>query len=126
MLKKELGFDGFIISDWAAVEQLVWQGVAQDKKDAARLVANAQLDMDMTDKCYIENLRELSEEGKVSEDKINDMAYRVLSVKERLGLFEKPYIQTRNIDYGAYIKAAKKCSDESMVNFILTQLRAHI
>lgn len=68
LLKKELGFDGFIISDWAAVEQLVWQGVAQDKKDAARLAANAQLDMDMTDKCYIENLRELSEEGKVSED----------------------------------------------------------
>ncbi len=126
LLKKELGFDGFIISDWAAVEQLVWQGVAQDKKDAARLAANAQLDMDMTDKCYIENLRELSEEGKVSEDKINDMAYRVLSVKERLGLFENPYIQTRNIDYGAYIKAAKKCSDESMVNFILIHLRAHI
>lgn len=115
LLKKELGFDGFIISDWAAVEQLVWQGVAQDKKDAARLAANAQLDMDMTDKCYIENLSELSQEGKVSEDKINDMAYRVLSVKERLGLFENPYIQTRDIDYGAYIKAAKKCSDESMV-----------
>ena len=115
VLKKELGFDGFIISDWAAIEQLVWQGVAADKKDAARLSANAQLDMDMVDKCYIENLRKLVDEGKVSEETIDEMVYRVLSVKERLGLFENPYIQTCNIDYSEYKNAAKKSSDESMV-----------
>lgn len=115
LLKNELGFDGFIISDWEAIDQLVSQGVAADKKDAAQLAANAQLDMDMVDKCYIDNLRELVDEGKVSEETIDEMVYRVLSVKERLGLFENPYIQTCDIDYNEYKQVAKKSSDESMV-----------
>lgn len=115
LLKDELGFDGYIISDWAAVEQLVWQDAAENKKDAARLAANAELDMDMVDRCYIENLHALVDEGKVSEEKITEMARRVLGIKERFGLFDDPYTTVGSVDFEEHKRMAKKCADEAAV-----------
>lgn len=91
ILKEEFGFRGFIISDWDAVAQLIHQRVAADRKDAARLAVNAGVDMDMLSTCYVKNLAQLVEEGKVSEKTIDEAVYRILYVKFRLGLFEHPY-----------------------------------
>lgn len=115
ILKEELGFEGFIISDWFAIEQLVNQRVAKDRKEAAALAANAELDMDMTDECYIDYLSELVAEGKVSEKTIDKMVYRVLSVKERFGLLNNPFITLQKIDYHKHMELSKKCADEAIV-----------
>ena len=115
ILKEELGFEGFIISDWFAIEQLVNQRAAKDRKEAAALAANAELDMDMTDECYIDYLSELVAEGKVSEETIDKMVYRVLSVKERFGLLNNPFITLQRIDYHKHMELSKRCADEAIV-----------
>ena len=115
VLKEELGFQGFIISDWDAIVQLVNQKVAKDRKEAAMLAANAELDMDMVDGCYIEHLQELVAEGKVAEETIDKMVYRVLYIKEKFGLLERPYIVRNEIDYEEHLAVAKQCSDACMV-----------
>lgn len=115
ILKEELGFEGFIISDWFAIEQLVNQRAAKDRKEAAALAANAELDMDMTDECYIDYLSELVAEGKVSEKTIDKMVYRVLSVKERFRLLNNPFITLQRIDYHKHMELSKRCADEAIV-----------
>lgn len=91
VLKEKWGFKGFVVSDWAAVEQLVNQNAAADRKDATRLSIQAGLDMDMTDGCYQENLQKLVEEGVVDVKYVDEALSRVLTLKFKLGLFEKPY-----------------------------------
>lgn len=115
VLKEELGFDGFIISDWASIAKLVNHRVAKDEKEAAMLAACAELDMDMVDRCYIEHLGELVAEGKISEETIDKMVYRVIYIKERFGLFEHPYAERKQINYKEHLSYAKQCADESMV-----------
>ncbi len=115
LLKEELGFNGFIISDWGAVAQLVNQRVAKDRKEAAFLCANAELDMDMADGCYIENLHKLVEEGRISEKTIDKMVYRVLYIKEKFGILDNPYITKHTIDYENHLSLSKKCSDETVI-----------
>lgn len=115
VLKEELGFQGFIISDWDAIVQLVNQKVAGNRKEAAMLSANAELDMDMADECYIEHLRELVAEGKVAEETIDKMVYRILFIKEKFGLPEHPYIVQKEINYEEHLSIAKQCSDACMV-----------
>ncbi len=115
VLKEELGFDGFIISDWHAILQLIRQGVARDEKHAAELAINASLDMDMVDKCYIRHLEALVNEGRVKIETVDDCVRRVLRVKFRLGLFEKPYIPHYNIDYTAHAASARALAAASMV-----------
>ena len=91
ILKNRWGHDGFIVSDWGAIEQLINQGHAADKKDAAERAFNAGLEMDMMSHAYDRNLAALVEEGKVSLEQLDEAVRRVLRVKMRLGLFEKPY-----------------------------------
>lgn len=91
VLREQMGFKGFVVSDWAAVEQLVVQGVVQDKKEAGELAINAGLDMDMTDGVYNAYLEQSVKEGKVSEEVIDESVRRILRAKYRLGLFEDPY-----------------------------------
>ncbi|WP_410548922.1 beta-glucosidase BglX [Allomuricauda sp. F6463D] len=91
ILKDKWGFDGFVISDWASIGELVPHGYAKDLKHAAELGANAGSDMDMEASAYISHLVSLVKEGKVSNEKINDAVRRILTVKFELGLFDDPY-----------------------------------
>lgn len=91
VLRDQMGFKGFVVSDWAAVEQLVVQGVVKDKKEAGELAINAGLDMDMTDGVYNAYLEQSVKEGTVSEEVIDESVRRILRAKYRLGLFEDPY-----------------------------------
>ena len=96
ILKKRWKHDGFIVSDWGAVEQLKNQGLAATKKDAARYAFNAGLEMDMMSHAYDRHLKELVEEGKVTMAQVDEAVRRVLRVKFRLGLFERPYTPVTN------------------------------
>lgn len=91
ILKQELGFDGFVISDWAAIDEMRWHGVAADRAACARLAALAGLDMDMAAEVYLDELAALVQEGALAEAVIDEAVRRILRAKFRLGLFDQPY-----------------------------------
>ena len=91
VLKKRWKHDGFVVSDWAAVVQLINQGVAADEKEAAEKAFMAGVEMDMLDNCYRKYLAELVKEGRVPMENVDDAVRRVLRLKFRLGLFDAPY-----------------------------------
>ena len=91
VLKKRWKHDGFVVSDWDAVNQLIAQGVAADRKEAGYKAFMAGVEMDMTDNIYFQNLKQLVEEKKVPMANIDDAVSRILRVKFRLGLFDQPY-----------------------------------
>lgn len=91
ILRDEWGWSGVVLSDYEAVRELIPHGVAADLKDAARLSMLAGLDMEMVSEAYSAYLAELVAEGGVAEQLVDDAARRVLRLKLRLGLFERPY-----------------------------------
>ena len=119
VLKGQWGFEGFVVSDWAAVPQLIPQGAAADRKEAARLAVNAGLDMDMVGHCYDNYLDSLVREGAVSEERIDDAVRRVLTLKFRLGLFERPYTEEVPADQRLLLpqnrELAERLAEESIV-----------
>ncbi|WP_445711792.1 beta-glucosidase BglX [Flavobacterium sp.] len=91
ILKKEWQFDGFIVSDWGSINEMIAHGYAKDSKEAAKIAINAGSDMDMESYAYIDHLKILIKEGKVEEKQIDDAVKRILRVKFELGLFDDPY-----------------------------------
>ncbi len=91
LLREELGFTGFVVSDYNAVHEMIKHGTAADGKDAAYQSMNAHLNMDMVRGDYIAFGEVLVKEGKVSEKTIDMLCREVLAVKYRLGLFDDPF-----------------------------------
>ena len=91
VLKGEWGFDGVVVADWNGIGQIVFQGVAADKREAAALAIRAGVDLDMVSGAYLEHLEGLVESGEVDLALVDDAVRRVLRLKFRLGLFERPY-----------------------------------
>ena len=91
VLKDEWGFDGVVVADWNGVGQLVVQGVAEDLRDAARQAMLAGLDLDMVSGSYGRYLPDLVESGEVPLELVDDAVRRVLRMKMRAGVFERPY-----------------------------------
>ena len=91
LLRKELGFKGFVVSDWKAVNEMIIHGVAADGRDAAELAMKAHLNMDMLGGDYIAHGEELVRTGRISEKLIDELCREVLVVKYQLGLFDDPY-----------------------------------
>ncbi len=91
ILRAEWEWAGVVLSDYEAVAELIAHGVAADRKDAARRSILAGLDMDMVSNAYAEHLASLVAEGAVPEALVDEAARRVLRLKLRLGLFERPY-----------------------------------
>lgn len=91
ILRDEWKFDGFVVSDWNSVTEMIPHGFATDEKHAAELAFNAGLDMEMTSKSYENHIKNLIAEGKVSEDQLDFYVKNILRVKFKLGLFENPY-----------------------------------
>lgn len=94
LLRGEWGFKGVTISDYDGIREMINHGYCADLKECACVAANNEVDIEMTSPSYIRHLPELVEEGKISEDKIDAMLYRVLSLKNKLGLFENPLYGT--------------------------------
>ena len=91
VLKGDWEFDGFVVSDWGSVNEMIIHGYAEDGRDAALKAALAGSDMDMESYHYVNHLQQLVEEGEVDESLIDDAVRRILRVKFELGLFEDPY-----------------------------------
>lgn len=119
LLKEELGFGGYVISDWASVEYLKTHGVAADDKEAAYIAFDAGVDMDMADFCYMNYIKELLDEGRISQDRLDEAVKRILRIKFELGLFENPYTNTEE-HKNVYllpenVEFSRKLAGESMV-----------
>ena len=91
ILKGDWGFEGFVVSDWGSIGEMIPHGYAKDGVHAAELAANAGSDMDMESSLYVRQLQGLVAEGKVDISVIDDSVKRILGVKYDLGLFEDPY-----------------------------------
>ncbi|MBF04931.1 MAG: beta-glucosidase BglX [Flavobacterium sp.] len=91
ILKGNWNFNGFVVSDWGSINEMIAHGYAKDSKHAAEIAVNAGSDMDMESYAYVTYLKKLIEEGKVKEADVEDAARRILRTKFELGLFENPY-----------------------------------
>jgi beta-glucosidase len=91
ILRDEWRFDGFVVSDWESVKELIQHGVAEDEAHAARLALQAGLDMDMVSGVYLNTLGESLQQGKISIEEIDEAVRRILRIKHRAGLFTQPF-----------------------------------
>ena len=91
VLREEMGFNGLLISDYSAVDEMISHGIAEDSREAAKLAIMAGVDMDMVSNAYIRYLAELVRSGEVEERLVDEGCMRVLKLKNALGLFENPY-----------------------------------
>ena len=115
ILRGYLGFDGFVVSDYGCVEQLIPQGVAGDLEEASAMAVEAGLDMDMWDKCYIEYLEKAVESGRVDEKVIDEAVRRVLRIKFMKGLFDHPYCEQVELDRTEHLARAQALTEECAV-----------
>lgn len=115
VLRDKLGFNGFVISDWGAIAQLKNHCFAENDAAAAKLSINAGIDMDMVDNCYFDNLEELVKSGEVPENVIDTAVLRVLGVKEKLNLFEKPLRTFQKPNYEENRKLSGEMCSQSAV-----------
>lgn len=91
ILRDEFGFDGVLISDFAAILETIAHGHSGEPSEAARKALEAGVDIDMMTSVYAANLCALVEEGKISVELIDEAVLRILELKNKLGLFENPY-----------------------------------
>lgn len=120
VLKGELGFDGFVISDFTSTGEVLNHKIARDQKHVAEICLNTGVDHEMIATTYIDYLDELVAEGKVSMDTIDDACSRILRVKYRLGLFDNPYknIYINQEDYWKlpeFVQLAREAAQQSAV-----------
>lgn len=118
ILRNEWKFDGFVVSDWASVGEMIAHGFANGEKEAAKISTNAGLDMEMVTGTYLRYLPELVKEGKVSVSVIDNAVRNILRVKFRMGLFKNPYVETNkaSVLYAAdHLKSARKAAVESAI-----------
>ena len=90
VLKKEWGFDGFVVTDYTSINEMVDHGVVANEKEAGALAANAGVDMDMQGAVFYNYLAQLVKEKKVSERQVDQAVRRILRIKFQLGLFDDP------------------------------------
>lgn len=118
ILKGKWSFDGFVVSDWQAISELINHGVACDSAEAALKAVKAGVDMDMLGP-YHDRLVDLVKEGKVPELLVNEAVSRILRIKFKLGLFENPYIDVEkaksSLMLPKYRKAARLEAREAIV-----------
>ena len=121
LLRGEWGFDGVVISDYAAVQELITHGYAENEKEATYLSMAASNDIDMKTACYSNYLEELVAEGRISMAQLDQAVMRVLDLKNQLGLFEDPYRGVTVAGEEALVfapenrKIARDIASESMV-----------
>ncbi len=121
VLRDEFNFKGPVISDWAAIKEMINHGVAADEKEAARLAIEAGVDIEMMTTCYDKHLLELIDEDPKYMDLLDEAVLRILELKNDLGLFENPYrgadpVKEKEVILSAsHRESARKIAEKSMV-----------
>ena len=99
ILREEWQFDGFVVSDWESIRELVPHGIAEDEAHAARLALQAGVDMDMISGAYRSTLAESVQEGKLNPALVDQAVLRILRIKQRAGLFDHPFTDPTRAQY---------------------------
>lgn len=121
ILKGKWNFQGFVVSDWGSIGEMVAHGYSKDLKEAAYSAITAGSDMDMESNAYRYNLAALVKEGRVSIDLIDDAVKRILRKKFELGLFDDPYRYSdekraeKALNNPEHRKAAREMAEKSIV-----------
>ena len=118
VLRDEWNFNGFVVSDWASITEMIAHGYAADEKDAALKAIVAGVDMEMATGSYENHLKALIEEGAIDANLLDEAVYNILKIKYELGLFDDPYVATEDqyrFGLPEYLEAAQKAASESMV-----------
>jgi beta-glucosidase len=121
ILRNQWGFGGMVVTDYTAIQEMVAHGFARDLKHATELAINAGIDMDMISEGFVTHLKELVEEGKVSEKQIDVAVSRILEMKFLLGLFDDPFKycdaerQKKVVMNPEHLKAAREVAQRSIV-----------
>lgn len=116
ILRGQLGFDGFVVSDWDAIRQMTaFSGFAEDNKHAAQLALKSGIDLDMVDNCYLDYTEALISEGMISEEELDKAVLRIIGTKLRMGLFDHPIPKRVSFDIADHIELAKKAAEKSMI-----------
>jgi len=121
VLRHEWGFDGFVVTDYTSINEMVPHGYARNLAQAGEQAINAGVDMDMQGAVFMENMAKSVEEGRVDRARIDQAVRRVLEMKYRLGLFEDPYRyadkerQESTLYKPEFLEAARDVARKSMV-----------
>lgn len=121
VLRDKWGFDGFVVTDYTSINEMVPHGYSKNLAQAGEQAANAGVDMDMQGAVYMENLAKSVAEGKVSRETVDRAVRRILEMKYRLGLFEDPYRYADEAREKAtlykpeFLEAARDVARKSMV-----------
>ena len=119
VLRGEWGFDGFVVTDWNSMGEMINHGFGVDRKDVAEKAVNAGVDMDMMTYGFLSHLEELVRSGAVKEKTIDNAVRNILRVKVLLGLFENPYVDVaagKAVQYAPeHLEAARKTAEESAI-----------
>ncbi len=118
VLRKEWKFDGFVVSDWASVVEMITHGYAADEAEAALKAINAGVDMEMVSGSFVKEAPQLIKDNKLKESVIDDAVRDILRIKFKLGLFENPYAKegSNTVCYDeSHLQAAKQAAIESVI-----------
>ncbi|WP_010664649.1 beta-glucosidase BglX [Marinilabilia salmonicolor] len=121
ILRDRWGFGGMVVTDYTAIMEMVAHGFAKDLKHAAELAIDAGIDMDMISEAFVTHLKELVEEGDVSEEQIDVAVSRILEMKFLLGLFDDPFRyfdaerQQEVVMNPEHLKTAREAAQRSIV-----------
>ncbi len=121
ILREEWEFKGFVVTDYTAIMELLYHGVAEDPAHASELAIKAGIDMSMQDGFYHQNLAQLVEEDRISERLINEATKNVLRIKFQLGLFDDPFRysdvdrQKAEVMKDEHLEIAKKMAKRSVI-----------
>jgi len=121
ILRDEWGFNGFVVTDYTSINEMIPHGVVADEKEAGELALTAGVDMDMQGAVFYDHLQQSLKEGKVNEAQIDQAVMRILRVKMLLGLFDDPYRysdvqrQEETILAEAHLEKAREVARKSMV-----------
>ena len=121
ILRKQLHFKGFVVTDYTSINEMVNHGVVANEAEAGKMAAKAGVDMDMQGEVYFKYLKKQVESGEVPLQAVNEAVHRILKVKFLLGLFDDPYRycnearEKREIYAPAHLEASLDVAKKSMV-----------
>ncbi|MDG5490081.1 glycoside hydrolase family 3 N-terminal domain-containing protein [Psychroserpens sp. SPM9] len=122
LMRDRWGFKGFYVSDWNDISRIAkWHHVARDFKESVQFSVGAGMDMNMHGPYFQDYVVELVNEGKLSEERVNDAVYKILEAKFRLGLFENPFIDLESIKSKIFTEEHKQTALEQARKGVVLQ-----